>query len=174
MMKVGETSAPLRFAAVLFLRFGWALIVPTLFVALAAWLGLSYGSWTTLAIALGILLHTACGMLGSYVLHECAHLAALRLCPGVTAISTEIRFLRVSLRPVGELSAREALFVAVAGPLGCAVLGTALSIVLPQVGLGWWYLAHLIFLAPCFGDGRSAVVALGRMGGRPNGASSAP
>lgn len=153
----------LRFGFALALRYGWVLAAPALFVGLAAWLGLAYGAWGTLQLALPVMLHASAGMLGSYVVHECGHFAALRRCRGITAVSVETRALRLSLKPRGAIAPAEALAVALAGPLACFVTGAVLWAAVPQLGVAWWYLAHLILLAPWCGDGQAAVTALRRI-----------
>jgi hypothetical protein len=149
----------LRFGAALALRYGWALAAPGAFVCVAMWLGLAYGAWGTLELALHVMLHASAGLLGSYVVHECGHFAALRLCRGITAVSVETRALRLSLKPHGEITPPEALAVALAGPLACFATGAVLWVAAPHLGVAWWYLAHLVLLAPCCGDGRAAVIA---------------
>jgi hypothetical protein len=153
----------LRFGAALALRYSWILAVPALFVAVAVWLGLAFGTWGTLRLALGVMLHASVGMLGSYVIHECGHFAALGLCRGITAVSVETGVLRLSLRPHGEITPPQALAVALAGPLACLAAGSVLSAAVPQLGVAWWYIAHLVLLTPCCGDGRAVVCALRSM-----------
>ena len=153
----------LRFAAVLFLKQSWSLAVPAFFVGVAVCLGLIFEAWGTLPVALGVFVHMSAGMLGSYVVHESGHFVALGFCGGVTAVSVESRLARISLRPEGELTPREAIGVAVAGPFGCLNVGAVLMALTPEFGLGWWYLAHVVFLAPCFGDGRALLAALRRL-----------
>jgi uncharacterized membrane protein YjjP (DUF1212 family) len=153
----------LRFGTALALRHSWILAAPALFVVTALWLGLIYGAWGTFPLALVMLLHASVGMLGSYVVHECGHFAALRRCRGIRAVSVEAHMFRLSLRPHGEITARQAFGVALAGPLACLVPGAMLWAAVPHLGLAWWYVAHLVLLAPCFGDGKAVVLAIRRL-----------
>jgi hypothetical protein len=130
------------------------------------WLGVVYHSWAALPLASSILLHAAFGLLGSYVVHECGHFVALGFCRDVSAISMKSSLLRLSLQPEGQLTALAALGVAVAGPLNAVVVGVGLCVLFPELGWGWWYLGHLVFLAPWFGDGRAAFVAAARLSRR--------
>ncbi|WP_422933942.1 hypothetical protein [Sinomonas sp. P47F7] len=150
----------------LFLRYSWVLAAPAAFGATAVCLGVFYGAWGVVPLAWGALLHASVGLLGSYVAHECGHFAALSLCRGVTTVKVEATLLRTSLKPEGEITARESLVLALAGPLGCLILGAAAWAAVPQSGVAWWYLAHLALLAPCFGDGRAVVAAVRRISAR--------
>lgn len=156
----------LRFGANLFLRYSWVLAAPAAFAGTAVWLGVSYGVWGTVPLAWGIFVHASIGLLGSYIVHECGHFVALGLCRGVIAVRVEATLLRTSLKPEGEITAWESLVVALAGPLGCLILGAAAWSAIPQSGLAWWYVSHFALLAPCFGDGRAAIAAVRRISDR--------
>ncbi|MDQ4501784.1 hypothetical protein [Sinomonas sp. ASV322] len=78
-------------------------------------------------------------------------------------MSVEAIAFRVSLKPHGEITARQAIAVALAGPLACVVPGVVLWVAVPQLGLAWWYLAHIVLLLPCFGDGQAVVAAVRRL-----------
>ncbi len=149
----------LRFGVALFLRHIWVLTAPAAFLAVAVWLGVAYHSWSTVPLASLIMLHTAFGLLGSYVVHECGHFVGLGLCTHVSMVSVTSTPFRLSLNPAGQLTTRAALGVAVAGPLSAVLVGAGLWVLFPELGLGWWYLGHAAFLAPCFGDGRGGAQA---------------
>lgn len=97
------------------------------------------------------------GVLASYLVHETAHLAALALCPGIHRIDVQCTYWRFSLVPEGEMDARAALLVALAGPGTCLLIGSLLLVIDPFPGIAWCYLAHVVFLLPVFGDGRTAL-----------------
>ena len=47
--------------------------------------------------------------------------------------------------------------VGLSGPLADASLGFALWCVMPGSGLHFWFIGHLVFVLPLFGDGRAIV-----------------
>jgi hypothetical protein len=103
------------------------------------------------------------GLVGSFVVHETAHLLALRRLRTVTEVRLERTLWRLSLRPIGPMTPGQVAGVALAGPGACVVVGIALALALPESSVRWWYLAHAVFLLPVFGDGRAllgAVLAL--------------
>jgi hypothetical protein len=100
----------------------------------------------------------AVGLVGSFALHESAHVMVLKRIDTVTHLAIDRTRWRISVVPLGTLTARQVVGVAIAGPLSCVVVGSALWISRPS--LAWWYLAHGIFLLPFFGDGRSLIAGL--------------
>lgn len=100
------------------------------------------------------------GLLGSYVVHECAHVLALRRMPGVTRIEVERSVWRFSIIPSGTMSARQVVVVAAAGPLSAVAVGLLLVLVGLDRVLGAVYLVHGIQLLPVFGDGRALISGL--------------
>ncbi|MFF0745891.1 hypothetical protein ACFYVL_36415 [Streptomyces sp. NPDC004111] len=95
------------------------------------------------------------GLVTPFVLHECAHVLVLRCIPTVTGITVERTAWRTSVLPEGTTTRRQTAAVAVAGPAACAAVGALLWLSGLDRPLSWWYLAHLLFLLPCFGDGRA-------------------
>ncbi|MEG9224955.1 hypothetical protein [Aeromicrobium sp. Sec7.5] len=99
------------------------------------------------------------GLLGSFVVHELAHLLALRRIASVDQVWLERTGWRISLHPCGLMSPRQIAAVAVAGPGACVLVGLGLGVLLPGSTLRWWYLAHVLALVPPLGDGRALVTA---------------
>ncbi|GAA2136014.1 hypothetical protein [Glycomyces algeriensis] len=95
------------------------------------------------------------GLVASFALHESAHAAVLKTRPGITAITVEATAWRISLIPEGTLTRGENALVALAGPLACAAVGAGLWLTGIDRLLAWWYLLHLAFLLPVFGDGQA-------------------
>ncbi|WP_282697177.1 metalloprotease family protein [Streptomyces sp. CC208A] len=95
------------------------------------------------------------GLVASFALHESAHVLVLRRTSTVTHITVERTAWRTSVIPHGTLTPRATALVALAGPTACAALGALLWLSALDRALAWWYLAHLVFLLPCFGDGRA-------------------
>ena len=99
-----------------------------------------------------ILVHALGGLTLGFMIHELAHLIALRvLAPNVGVVSLEITPLRVSLHPHGYMTGRQVATVAAAGPGTCIVVGAILWVLPANYGLHWWYLTHVIFLLPISG-----------------------
>ncbi|MGL4177281.1 MAG: hypothetical protein ACRCSN_14525 [Dermatophilaceae bacterium] len=122
---------------------------------------LSLGWWVSsddamlVRLAAAFLEVVAIGLVGSFALHEWAHVVVLRRVSTVTSIVVERTFWRFSVVPRGSMTARQVVAVAAAGPLVCVVTGLVGLLVDPDALLGWWFVAHGIFLLPPFGDGRS-------------------
>jgi hypothetical protein len=114
------------------------------------------------AIFLGFAINAVVGAGGSYLLHEVGHAFGLGLCRGVDRVDLRGGFLRFSLMPHGTLTGSESLLVAVLGPGSCVLVGLLLLMVLPVPSLGIWYVAHVIFLVPPFGDGLAVVRSVWR------------
>ena len=121
--------------------------------AAAIWLALS-GDRSLLAVAAGFGRTVVVGLVGSFAVHEAAHVVLLRRMPGITHITLERTAWRFSVAPMGTLSSRQVAFVAVAGPGACLLAAAVWWVVLPASGLAWWYAAHVVFLLPVFSDGR--------------------
>lgn len=100
------------------------------------------------------------GLLGSFVLHELAHLAALRRIVSVEEVRLERTGWRISLHPRGRMSPVQVAGVAVAGPAACLLVGLGLWVLAPGSTLRWWYLAHAVALLPPLGDGRAVITAV--------------
>lgn len=137
---------------------------------LAMWCGCTAGMilWATSAGVPGlaepliwVLIHALGGLMLGFMIHELAHLIALRvLAPNVGIVSLEITPLRVSLHPHGYMTGWQVAAVAAAGPGACTVVGAILWALPVNYGLHWWYLTHVIFLLPIFGDGHALVRGL--------------
>ena len=145
------------------LRQVWPLLA---FLAVLVAASLAYavrsGDGVPLELSWGLLLLAGPGVVGSFALHEGAHVAALRGAPGVTHIAVERTLLRVSVVPVGEVTSNRAAGVAVAGPGACVLVGATLWAAGVPAAWCWCYLAHGAMLLPCFGDGRTLVRSLHR------------
>ncbi|WP_353355015.1 hypothetical protein [Intrasporangium sp. DVR] len=121
--------------------------------AAAVWFAASGdGSLVDVAAAFGRTV--VVGLVGSFAVHEVAHVVLLRRIPGITHITLERTSFRFSVVPVGTLTARQVGLVAVAGPGACLLTVPAWWVALPGSGLAWWYAAHVVFLVPVFADGR--------------------
>ncbi|MEV0276671.1 hypothetical protein AB0I22_09865 [Streptomyces sp. NPDC050610] len=97
----------------------------------------------------------AFGLVASFALHESAHVLVLNRIATVTHITLERTAWRTSVIPHGTMTTRQTATVAAAGPLACAVAGALLWLSGLDRPLSYWYLAHLAFLLPPFGDGRA-------------------
>ena len=116
---------------------------------------------------------TVIGLVGSFVLHELAHLVALRRIASVDEVRLERTAWRFSLHPRGRMSPRQVAGVAVAGPAACLLVGLGLWALVPGSTLHWWYIAHLVALVPPLGDGRAVVTAF-RAARRPERPTARP
>lgn len=155
-------------AAAVFLR-----LVRTITIAMSPLIVVSAGFWLLAAatrytawlvdLAGQVTAFLVGGVLCSYLIHETAHLAALAFCRGLRRIDVQCTSWRISLAPQGDLDPRAALLVAVAGPGICLLIGTLLLIGSSASLIAWCYLAHVIFLIPFFGDGRTIVVTIRHM-----------
>lgn len=102
------------------------------------------------------------GVVGSFALHESAHVVALRPRSGVTHVALEQTWLRLSVVPIGRADGRTVVVAALAGPLACVAVGglglLAAAALSPVVTLPtawcWAFVAHALLLLPVFGDGR--------------------
>ncbi|WP_199042028.1 hypothetical protein [Glycomyces salinus] len=128
------------------------LALPTL-AALAWWAHSGDSGFVLLALLCGKA--AVLGLICSFALHESAHAAVLKALPGITAVTIETGALRTSLVPEGTLTRGENALVALAGPLSCAAVGAGLWLTGLDRSLAWWYLLHLAFLLPVFGDGQA-------------------
>jgi hypothetical protein len=136
-----------------------AILVVGAAAGLAVWR--ATGDASVLRLAGVFTMHLLAGLLGSFVVHETGHLLALGRCQSVSAVVVERRLLRISLQPRGELLVGEACAVAVSGPGASATVGGILVIFARDLGIHYWYLAHLLFLIPPFGDGIAIVRSCG-------------
>lgn len=144
----------------------WPLLalVVVLVGAAAVWLAVS-GDPSLVDVAAGFGRTVLVGLVGSFALHESAHVVLLRRIPGITHITLERTAWRFSVAPVGTLSARQVGLVAVAGPGACLLAAPVWWVAAPGSGLAWWYAAHAVFLLPLFGDGRMLLASV-RAGAR--------
>lgn len=129
-------------------------------LVVAAWWWLVSGDTTIVRGAAHLELCAAVGLAGAFALHEAAHVVALGRCAGVTHLVVTVTAWRFSLEPRGTITPGQMVVVALSGPGAAAVAGAVLWLVAPGVALHWWFLAHLGFLLPVFGDGRSLVLGL--------------
>ncbi|MBP2329748.1 hypothetical protein JOF56_010133 [Kibdelosporangium banguiense] len=125
------------------------------FLAIAlAWLARS-GDSTPAEMAWWLFKAAALGLVGSFALHESAHVMVLKRIRTVTHIAIDRMAWRTSVLPQGTMTGRQIAGVAIAGPFFCVVVGAVLWASRLDRSLAWWYLAHGVFLLPFFGDGRS-------------------
>lgn len=113
------------------------------------------GDGVPAAMAWSLLKPAALGLVASFVLHEAAHVVLLRRIPTVTRVVVTRTAWRTSVIPEGPMTPRQTARVAVAGPASCVLVGVLLLTSGVDRALSWWYLAHALFLLPCFGDGRT-------------------
>ncbi|MGW3955945.1 hypothetical protein ACWEKM_34680 [Streptomyces sp. NPDC004752] len=106
-------------------------------------------------MAWGLCKPATLGLVASFALHEAAHVVTLKRIPTVTHIALHRTAWRTSVIPEGAMTARQTAGVALAGPLSCVIAGALLRLSGLDGSLAWWYLAHALFLLPCFGDGRT-------------------
>lgn len=111
----------------------------------------------------------ALGMVASFALHESAHVVVLKRIHTVTHITVERTALRTSVIPEGTMTARQAAVVALSGPSVCVAVGAVLWLSGLDRPLSWWYLGHLVFLLPFFGDGRALWHSVRSTRGQPAG-----
>lgn len=123
-------------------------------LAALAW-GAVSGDFGLVLLALLFVKTAVLGLVGSFALHESAHAMVLKALPGVTDVTVETGAWRMSLIPEGTITRGENALVALAGPLSCAAVGAGLWLTGIDRSLSWWYLLHLAFLLPPFGDGRA-------------------
>lgn len=102
----------------------------------------------------------ALGLVAPFALHESAHALVLKRIRTVTHIAIERTAWRTSVIPEGTMTARQTAAVALAGPAACVAVGALLWLPGLDRPLAWWYLAHIGFLLPFFGDGRALLRAL--------------
>ncbi|MEU2873342.1 hypothetical protein ABZ769_29775 [Streptomyces olivoreticuli] len=97
----------------------------------------------------------ALGLVAPFALHESAHVLVLKRIRTVTHIAIERTAWRTSVIPQGTMTARQTAAVALAGPSACVAVGALLWLSGLDRPLSWWYLAHVVFLLPLFGDGQA-------------------
>lgn len=134
----------------------WPLLalLGVLLVASLAWF-FSTGDSGTVSVAWWLFRTTAVGLVGSFALHEAAHVLVLKRIDTVVRLAIERTAWRTSIVLSGVLTARQVVSVAIAGPGACVAVGLGLWVSDLGSSLTWWYLAHGMFLLPFFGDGRN-------------------
>jgi hypothetical protein len=124
-------------------------------------LGLAADDTVLVTLFSQITLHAIAGLGGSYFLHECAHIFLLANYPSIKCVDVATSWTRFSLHPQGTLTPLQMTAVGAVGPLGCVAVGAVLW--LTNSSLAYWYLGHIIFLLPIFGDGRAIIFSLAKM-----------
>ena len=131
-------------------------------VIISSLLGLAVGDDFLVTLSGQFLMIYGLGLILPYTLHEYFH-AKLLLWFKV-AIKIEQTVFRVSILPLTQLSAFSGTIVALVGPLGVVLIGLLLhGITLTIHGinlnfLAYFYLSHLMFLLPFFGDGQVVLI----------------
>ena len=141
------------------LKFAWAWVPAVAIMVLASAYWISSGNSGFFVLSSTLTLHVVAGAAGSYVVHEVGHVVCMGLlCRGVRSIDVRSDFLRFSITPQGVISRTESILVALSGPGLCGLLGV---VVLQVSGssIAWWYILHVLFLIPPFGDGMSILRA---------------
>lgn len=140
-----------------------AVVASVAVVVMSGTLHLAQATWWFMKVAV-------LGLVGSYAVHETAHLVLLRRIETVHLIALARTGWRASLTPVGAMTPRQVLVTAVAGPASSVLVGLA---VLPlDTVVAVIYLAHGLQLLPTSGDGR-AVIRAARGHGLPTPAARA-
>ncbi len=131
-------------------------------LALAAVWAMTTGDAASLGLLAQLAGFAVVGVVGSFAVHESAHVVALRPGRGITHVGLEQTWLRLSVVPIGRADGRTVVVAALAGPLACVAVGglglLAAAALTPLVALPtawcWAFVAHVAFLLPVFGDGR--------------------
>lgn len=94
-----------------------------------------------------------------FAIHEFGHGVAIKYVRGVEYIELSRTLFRTSVTVHGAISPNMAMLISLMGPLPCALIGAVLwSIGYPVVAV--FYLGHLLFLIPPFGDGQQLLRGL--------------
>ncbi|SCK06219.1 hypothetical protein [Streptomyces sp. WMMB 322] len=135
----------------------WPLLafVGVLWAAALVWMARSGDSVPATMAWVLLVKPAALGLVAAFALHESAHVVVLKRIGTVTHIAVERTVLRTSVVPEGTMTARQAAAVALSGPSACFAVGAVLWLSGLDRSLSWWYLAHIVFLLPFFGDGRA-------------------
>lgn len=139
---------------------GWA-AAAAFFPVLGVILGLTINDAALAGFFGTFAFHAVAGLGGSYFLHEAAHLVLLSRYPSVGKVEVSATWARFSVHPTGTITPLQAIGVGLSGPVACLIVGG----VLWQLGspVAAWYLGHLVFLLPVFGDGKAILLSLGRL-----------
>ncbi|WP_216387108.1 hypothetical protein [Arcanobacterium phocae] len=117
------------------------------------------------ALGCAFLRHLVCGIVLGFLVHEIAHVVFICLTMNeLMRIELEFNLFRFSVRGIGSSTGRGIFATALSGPIVAVVFGFILSIVFPDSGLLGWYVLHLLFLLPIFGDGRALVFGVRNWG----------
>ncbi|WP_158864863.1 hypothetical protein [Leifsonia sp. AG29] len=153
----------------------WAVVLILTNAGACAIIAGATGSVPLATLALTMVAHTGLGLIGSYAVHEAAHVHALgRWAPGVSGAVVTTTTLRFSVTPMGSITGKQMTLVAVAGPIAALSTGIAIWALIPSSGIQYWYWAHALFLLPIFSDGKAIIggisrwsetIELGREGG---------
>lgn len=99
------------------------------------------------------------GALLPFICHEWAHAVVALRDAGVHGLRIECTLWRISIYPLGSMTRLHAILTALSGPLFCASIGVLLWLAGHSL-VAFSFTAHLIFLLPCFGDGRAVITAI--------------
>lgn len=138
----------------------WA-AVAAFFPVVGIILGLSANDSILVGLSAELAVHVVFGFGGSYLLHEAGHIVLLSRYPSVEGIDVTASWTRFSVHPRGSLSPLQVIAVGLIGPVGCFVIGAGLWLL--GSNLAFWYMGHIIFLLPIFGDGRAVLLSLTKM-----------
>lgn len=126
------------------------------------------GATALRVVAQSVLGYVAGAIIGSFVIHEIAHIVAAASGRGRARFTVQITMLRCSVVPQHAMTRRRTVGAALAGPATSAAAGIVLALCSAPVHWVAVFLGHAIFLLPWFGDGRSVLAALDRRASTPS------
>lgn len=138
----------------------WPLLIISILAITCLVLGIISNDTVLIHVVLLLLTHTLVGCLASYWVHEAAHAYVMRLFKSIEDVYLTAGAFRLSLTPTGSLLGWQVAVIALAGPCAAAAVGGVLKLILDDSALYLWYLLHLLFLLPMFGDGKSLIIGL--------------
>lgn len=105
--------------------------------------------------------HLYCGLITGFLVHEITHALLISITMrDLKQLQIESTFMRFSIQAVGSSTGRGVFLTALSGPMAVVTFGVFIYFVFPNSGLLGWYVVHLFFLFPFFGDGRAIIFGL--------------
>lgn len=158
----------------IFLKFyKYELLFLTIFF-IGIYIFLAYFGVAELAIYYAVL---SIGLVISYLLHEYSHIIVFKIINKTGEMTIEKNWHRISIVPSYKVSGKNLIFVAISGPLICGFIGFLLLFspyLIIQI-VGGFFLVHLLFVLPPFGDGMMMIKGILEMtskGGEKNGSDN--